>query len=155
MMSGKKWYKLIFRQVQPIHIGSGSYGVINETRIFIPGWTMWGALTKAHNLENEKDLSDNQELFKNISCFYPAFKNSNDFDILFPKFEDGEFCLGEYTEDKFRAKFVDTFMSTAIDSFSNTALDDSLHELNVILPGAKADFVEDDKEKQLYWVGVV
>ena len=156
-MSNKGWYKLVFRQVQPIHIGSGSYGVINETRIFIPGWTMWGALTKAYNLKNNFPLSENQDLFKNISCFYPAFKERDNFDILFPKFENGEFYLGEYSEDKFRAKFVDVFMSTAIDPLSNTALAESLHELNVILPGVKADFAEENKkeEKQLYWIGIV
>ena len=154
-MSEKKWYKLIFKQVQPIHIGFGSYGVINETRIFIPGWTMWGALTKAYNLKNRKSLSDNQELFSKISCFFPAFKKNDNFEILFPKFKDGEFHLGEYSEDKFRAKFVDTFMSTAINPLSNTALDDSLHELNVILPGAKADFCEKEEEKQLYWAGII
>lgn len=155
-MSDKKWYKLVFKQIQPIHIGAGSYGVIGETRIFIPGWTMWGALTKAYNLRKNFPLSENQELFKDISCFYPAFKNNHDFKILFPKFNrNGKFCLGEYSEDEFRAKFVDTFMSTAIEPLSNTALDESLHELNVILPGAKAGFIENDKEKQLYWVGVV
>lgn len=154
-MSNKKWYKLIFKQIQPIHIGTGSYGVISETRIFIPGWTMWGALTKAYNSYNGNNLSENQQLFENISCFYPAFKNGDNFEILFPEFKNGEFYLGEYSEDEFRAKFVDTFMSTAINPLSNSALDESLHELNVILPGAKADYFEDKKEKQIYWVGIV
>ncbi len=160
-MSDTKWYKLVFRQVQPIHIGSGSYGVVNETRIFIPGWTMWGALTKAYGVANNWQESDwkkqdNQKLFEKISCFFPCFDSEGSREnILFPKFEEGEFCLGEYSEDKFRAKFVDTFMSTAIDSLSNTALDDSLHELNVILPAAKADFKEKAEENQLYWVGIV
>ena len=154
-MSERKWYKLIFKQVQPIHIGSGSYGVIDETRVFIPGWTMWGALTKAYNLERGLDLSLNQNLFENISCFYPAFKKENNFEILFPEFQDGEFYLGDYPEDEFRAKFVDTFVSTAIKPLSNTALDESLHELNVILTCAKVDFIEYEKEKQLYWIGII
>lgn len=154
----KKWYKLLFKQVQPIHIGAGSYGVINETRIFIPGWTMWGALTKAYNLRNGVNLSANQNLFENlfenISCFYPCF-NEDGSGVLFPKFEKGKFYLDNYSEDKFRAKFVDTFVSTAIDSRTNTAIDESLHELNIILPGAKADYYEDEKERQLYWAGIV
>ena len=154
-MGEKQWYKLIFKQVQPIHIGSGSYRIINETRVFIPGWTMWGALTKAYNLRNNFSLSRNPNLFENISCFYPAFKKGNNFEVLFPKFQDGEFYLGDYSEDKFRAKFVNTFMSTAIHPLSDTALDESLHELNVIFRGAKADFIEFEKEKQLYWVGIV
>lgn len=45
----EQWYKLIFQQIQTMHIEIGSYGVVNETRFFIPGYTMWGALTKAYN----------------------------------------------------------------------------------------------------------
>ncbi len=48
------WYKLVFKQNQPIHIGYIDWGVVNETQIFIPGWTMWGALTKAYNICNSK-----------------------------------------------------------------------------------------------------
>ena len=151
-----KWYKLAFKQIQPIHIGAGSYGVVNETRIFIPGWTMWGALTKAYNLQKGNKLSENQDLFKNISCFYPCF-NENGEDPLFPQFKNGKFYLGDYSEDKFRAKFVDAFTSTAVNPGTNTALNESLHEVNVILPGVKRDYFEKDKnyEKQLYWVGII
>ena len=156
-MSDKKWYKLVFKQIQPIHIGFGSHGVVNETRIFIPGWTMWGALTKAYNLINGNELSQNQKLFENISCFYPNFdKEGNDENVLFPKFDKGNFYLGNYSEDNFRAKFVDTFILTAINPATNTALDESLHELNIILPSVKANYREDDKdEKQIYWVGII
>jgi len=156
MRNNKKWYKLVFKQIQPIHVGAGSYGVINETRIFIPGWTMWGALTKAYNLKNGKALSENHDVFENISCFYPCFNKEGN-EILFPEFKDGEFYLENYSENEFRAKFVDTFISTAIDSRTNTAIDESLHELNIILPGVKADYYEQDKsyENQLYWVGIV
>ncbi len=154
MGENSKWYKLIYKQIQPIHIGIGSYGVINETRIFIPGWTMWGALTKAYNLNNGKELSENHDIFENISCFYPCF-DENGNDILFPEIKEGKLYLGNYSEDEFRAKFVDTFVSTSIDIFTNTALQESLHEINVILPGAKNDFLEIEKEKQIYWVGVI
>ena len=150
----KQWHKLVFKQIQPIHIGAGSYGVINETRIFIPGWTMWGALTKAYNLQNGGDLSANQDLFENISCLYPCFDKKGE-NVLFPHFEKGEFYLDNYSERAFRAKFVDTFTSTAIIPGSRMAKDESLHEIDVILPGAKKDFIEDEKEKQTYWVGII
>ena len=150
----KKWYKLVFKQIQPIHIGQGSYGVVNETRIFIPGWTMWGALTKAYNLQKGNKLSENQDLFKNISCFYPCFDNEGK-DVLFPEFRNGEFYLGNYSEEKFKAKFVDTFISTAINPKYNSAQDESLHELNIILPGGKKDYRENEKEEQIYWSGVI
>ncbi len=150
----KNWYKLIFKQLQPLHIGVGSYGIISETRIFIPGWTIWGALTKAYNLQFHYDLSKNQELFKKISCFYPCFNEEGNNPLL-PNYKKGEFYLGDYSETEFRAKFVDTFVSTAIVPASRMAKDESLHEINIILPGAKSDFLEDKKEKQLYWVGML
>ncbi len=154
-MSDKKWYKLVFKQLQPLHIGAGSYGVINETRIFIPGWTMWGALTKAYNIQcNKGNLSENKELFEEISCFYPCF-NENGKNPLLPAYKNGEYYLGDYSESEFRAKFVDTFISTAVLPNSRMAKDESLHETNVILPGAKSDFIEDKNEKQLYWMGIL
>ncbi len=157
MSSDKKWYQLIFKQLQPIHIGVGSYGVINETRIFIPGWTMWGALTKAYNMQyNNGELSENQNLFEEISCFWPCFDKDGKAPLL-PNFKDGEFHLGGYSESKFRAMFVDTFVSTAILPNSRMAKKESLHEIDVILPGSKQDFIEKEKEKekQLYWTGIV
>ncbi len=158
-MSEKKWYKLVFKQLQPLHIGAGSYGVINETRIFIPGWTMWGALTKAYgNFKKWKkgdfDKEDNKKIFEEISCFYPCFNEKGDNPLL-PAYKNGEFYLGDYSESEFRAKFVDTFISTAVLPGSRMAKDESLHETNVILPGVKSDFLEYEKEKQLYWVGIL
>jgi hypothetical protein len=31
-----KWYKLIFKQNQPIHIGSTKWGIVNKTEILFP-----------------------------------------------------------------------------------------------------------------------
>lgn len=148
MSSDKKWCQLIFKQRQPIHIGVGGYGVINETRIFIPGWTMWGALTKVYNMQyNNGELEE-------VSCFWPCFDKDGKAPLL-PNFKDGEFYLGDYPESKFKAKFVDTFVATAINPISRMAKDESLHEINVILHGAKKDFIENEKEKQLYWTGIL
>lgn len=149
-----KIYKLVFKQLQPIHIGAGAYGVISETRIFIPGWTMWGALTKAYNLQKGNALSENQSLFENISCFYPSFDEEGD-TVMFPEFKGDEFYLGKYSEKEFRAKFVDTYTSTAILPNSRMAKDKSLHEINVILPGVKKDYREEKNEEQLYWIGII
>jgi len=150
-----KWYKLVFKQNQPIHIGSTRWGVVNETEIFIPGWTMWGALTKAYNQYSKSKLSDNQELFENITCFYPSLDKMGD-NVLFPEYKNGllylreeNLCRKEYSEDKFRYEFTDTFVSTAIVPGTRSAKDESLHEIEILLPQGK-------KEKEsLYWVGVL
>jgi len=144
-----KWYKLVLKQNQPIHIGSARWGVVNETEIFIPGWTMWGALTKAYNQYSKSKLSDNQKLFETITCFYPSFEENGD-NALFPKYENGSFYLGEeYSEDKFRYEFTDTFVSTAIVPGTRSAKDESLHEIEILLPQSKKE------KKSLYWVGVL
>ncbi|MDQ7031096.1 MAG: hypothetical protein Q9M37_00040 [Desulfonauticus sp.] len=151
----KKWHKLVFKQLQPIHIGMGSYGVISETRIFIPGWTMWGALTKAYNIQcSQRKLSDNQEVFKEISCFYPCFDKQGENPLL-PEYKNGEFYLGRYSEDEFRAMFVDTYVSTAIVPTSRMAKDESLHEIDVILPQEKVEVISSGDKKELYWTGII
>jgi hypothetical protein len=148
-----KWYKLVFKQNQLIHIGSTKWGIVNKTEIFIPGWTMWGALTKAFNQYSKRKLSENQELFEPITCFYPSFDEKGD-NILFPNYKNGLFYLGEeYSEDKFRYKFTDTFVSTAIIPGLRSAKDESLHEIEVLLPQSKKENKED--KKQLYWVGIL
>ncbi len=147
------WYKLVFKQNQPIHIGYIDWGVVNETQIFIPGWTMWGALTKAYNICNSKPLSDNQDLFETITCFYPCFNAAGD-EVLFPEYKNGEFYLGEYSEDKFRLEFVDVFVSTAVHPHSRQAVENSLHEIEYILPKSKK-IKPKDSSKQLYWVGLL
>ena len=59
MIMNKKWYKLVFRQEEPIHIGKGSYGVLSETRVIIPGWTIWGALVNKY--VKDKNGTENYE----------------------------------------------------------------------------------------------
>jgi len=142
------WYKVIFRQLQPIHVGQGRFGVLGQTRIFIPGWTMWGALTKAFNIKQGVSLENNQDLFETITNVFPTFDPEGNLDnILFPHYQDGYFFLGEYREDHFRAEFCEVFMSTAVRPISRQAKDASLHELEFILPKGKTE------KQQLYWVG--
>jgi len=133
------WYKLILEQEQPIHIGYKRYGVLAETRIFIPGQTMWGALTKAYNLMKGENLNNNRDTFEQITCFYPSFDGET---ILKPNFKNGEFHLENLSEKEFRLLFVDSFTSTAILPETRTAKDESLHEIEFILPKPKREILE-------------
>ncbi|ACJ75314.1 hypothetical protein THA_854 [Thermosipho africanus TCF52B] len=148
------WYKLVFKQVQPIHIGYKRYGVINETRIFIPGWTMWGALTNIYGLYTGS-YEDIDEVFEEISCFWPSFDKGGN-DVLFPSLRYGKLHLGNFSEEKFRTMFVDTIISTAISPVLRSAKDESLHEIDVILPRPREEFVRElDANISLYWVGIL
>lgn len=148
------WYKLVFKQIWPIHIGYKSYGVINETRIFIPGWTMWGALTNAYGLY-KGSYENIDEIFEEISCFWPSFDEKGN-NVLFPSLKGGKLYLGNFSEEKFRTMFVETFISTAILPSMRSAKDETLHEVDVILPKPKKEFeTELNSNSSLYWVGIL
>ncbi|WHE07434.1 hypothetical protein PGH24_01335 [Thermoanaerobacterium thermosaccharolyticum] len=149
VMMMNKWYKLVFKQLSPFHIGKYNYGVVSETEIFIPGYTMWGALVNYYGLKNggtEDAFDDAKGKFEMITCFYPYFEENN---VLFPKFERGKLYYGEYTEEELRRKLTDTFVSTAILPITRSAKDESLHETEIILPKSK------DDNKQVFWTGII
>jgi hypothetical protein len=150
-----EWYQLVFEQMQPLHIGKLNYGVISETEIFIPGQTMWGALTKSYNLLNKEDLSKNQELFSSVTCFFPSFDGIHP---LAPSYKNGVLHLGEnVSEDEFRFTFVDTVVTTAITPLTRGAIDESLHEIDYLLPRPKNELPEKNiyKENTLKWIGLI
>jgi len=159
-----KWYKLVFKQKQPIHIGGITWGVVNETEFFIPGWTMWGALTNAFILQGlDEELNQNKieisEIFETITNFYPVLVEDREDttqiikkDPLFPIYKNGELQFGDYSEDKFRFSFVDTFVSTAVEPVSRKAKDKSLHEVDFVLPQSKSSA---NIKGRLYWVGLL
>jgi len=168
------WKKLIFKQNQPIHIGSGKWGVLKETDIFITGQTMWGALVSAFIYSNPKDIKESQEkeeenkgkgndplksikeFFEKISNFFPSLDKEN---ILAPHYKEGEFHLGDFSEEEFKAYFVDTLIQTAVEPISRKAKDESLHEIDYILPKPKKEFQSVEKleplKEQLYWIGII
>lgn len=150
------WYKLIFKQNQPIHIGSTKWGVVKETDLFISGQTMWGALTNAYYQKNSQYDENDENKFKTISNFFPSFDGKN---ILKPSYKDGEFHLGDFSEEEFRAYFVDTYVQTAVEPINRKAKDKSLHEIDYILPRPKREFQNIEKlsnlQNNLHWIGIV
>lgn len=145
-----EWYEVTLNPLQPLHIGSGNYGVVNPTRVYIPGWTIWGALTASYGIKNGWDKNnlsiEQKELFEQVSNFYPVINEK----ILFPNYQKAEFHLGEFSEKKFRYFATDTFTSTAIDALYQSANESSLHEIEYLLPKTK-----ENKPKKIYWKGVL
>lgn len=153
-MGSLNWYKVCFEQRTPLHIGKKNYGVLAETRLIIPGWTIWGALVNCYGRfmgGKDDDFEEGKALFETITCFYPALLGKNkDMHVMLPYFKDGKLYMDRLvSEEQFRMDFTDTYTSTAVDPHNLTAKDQSLHETEVILPGSK-------KSKQrLYWVGLL
>lgn len=143
-----KWYQITFKQMSPIHIGEKNYGVLSETRLFIPGWTLWGALVNSYGKfkgSKAEVFEEGKKIFENITCFYPKINN----ELMFPKFKDGELYMGNISEKQFRINYTDVLVSTAIDSSYISAKDASLHEIEVMLHKSK------DTKENLYWIGLL
>lgn len=150
-MSKIKWYKLIFKQRSPMHIGKYRYGVISETELIIPGHTMWGALVNYYGTKSggTSEMYDKEKgNLKNLTCFYPSFDPKGN-DVFFPTYKSADLHYGDFTEEWFRNKITDTFISTSVEPVINAAKDSTLHEIETILPKDKYD------KKQIFWVGLV
>lgn len=150
-----KWYRLVFEQIQPMHIKKSSYGVMAETELFIPGQSMWGALTRSYNLYCGAGPDENRDLFSAITCFYPSFDGVS---ILAPSYRNGMLFLGEnITEDEFRFAYTDTFVSTAISPLTGSAADESLHETDILLPRPKYELADKGicNKANLKWIGLL
>lgn len=159
-MSSIKWLELTFVQLSPVHIGKYNYGVISETRIFIPGFTMWGALVNAYGLKNgatDSAYEDLKKKFENITCFYPVFND----EIYLPEFHKGQLCYIsypgriKYTEKQIKALFIDTYISTAVTPDKLAAKKGTLHEIEVFLDRSKFKNGISRDINQVYWRGLV
>ncbi len=154
-----KWYKVVLNQITPVHVGKRIWGVLSETEVFIPGWTVAGALTHLCLLSRINSATNNEDIlnkFQVITNFYPVLKNGEKEKILFPQFENSNFYLGDYLEDefrykedefrykedKFRYKYVEADFKTAVEPILRKAKDENLYEFEYIVPEFK-------------WVGLI
>lgn len=153
-----EWYRIILEQKQPLNIGGKKYGVISETRLFMPGWTVFGALVNACALREKSPDAFKawKEKLSCITCFFPALGTENE-DILFPELSgDGLHLKSEkvdYNEHDFRRRFVNSYFSTAIDPASQSAAEKLTHEIEIILPSEKRKGVV--QRCRLYWTGLL
>ena len=139
-------YRVIFRALSPVHIGSHKLGYIERTRYYIPGKNIWAAFTEnitrtgaATDTNAYKAIGDALKKNLLISYFFPATEK----DIanpLLPRYtpllphytpEDG-LKYGSYTAAQFEKIFITSYGQTAILPHSNTAEDNSLHESECI-----------------------
>ncbi len=112
-------HEVELKVISPIHIGWKKLGNLQQTRPYVIGRTIWGALTNSIvQLENIKNHIDIKENFK-FSYFYPFIK--------------GEKVNFHWDNpEEFEWKYISSYVSTAIEKRS--AVDNSLHETEFISP---------------------
>lgn len=153
-----KCYELEFKVKSPIHIGYGSkLGIINRTRYYIPGKTMWGAVTATlareamdgYEPKLYEDVGDFVREHMNFSYFYPLKDKS----VLYPNYTNNGFGFGENNEnfmnkEEFERDFVTSYISTAVDKSSKTAEESSLHEFELLFPDKLLGYLFVDLEEK-------
>lgn len=144
-----KCFELIFEAKSPIHIGYGAkLGIIERTRYYIPGKTMWGAIVAKLAQEFGGNFHELKNFVKNnlrFSYFY--IKNGDK--ILFPCYEEEGLKFGDLSKEEFEHKFIASYISTAIDKTSGSAEEGSLHEFELI----KDKYLEKGQIKNTTFIG--
>ena len=131
-------YELRFKAKSGIHVGYRKLGMINQTRYYILGKTMWGAVTailsrnimEKYNPEDYKKMGEFVKEHLIFSYFYPTLNDQP----MYPNYDNKKgLVFGEdKTKEEFEKEFVSSYVSTAVDPSSRTAEDGSLHEFEYI-----------------------
>jgi len=149
---------LTYKARSPIHIGYGRrLGNVSRTRYYIPGKTMWGAVTATLSRAMMDDYSP--QIYQDVGKFvrenliFSYFYLKDDGDVLFPNYtwEGIKFgTVNGFSKVNFERKFITSYVSTALDKKSSTAEDESLHEVELISHKEKENGVPVDLEGYLF-----
>jgi len=152
-------YELKYEAKSPLHIGYGAQlGIVSKTRYYIPGKTMWGAVTAvlSRSIMESYDPALYQkvgEFVKNhliLSYFYPV----KGIDFLYPNYtaeglgfgskEDNTFVM---SKEEFEKEAITSYVSTGLDKTSRTAEEGSLHEFELVSSMEYIGYLLTDLEK--------
>lgn len=135
------WRKVnvIFKLKSPLHIGYLPFkgSVVSPTRYYVPGRSLWGAVTKRIT-EYLFKPSPKEEDYRNIgkqiieNFRFSYFYIYDGETIYIPKFEGYRIKYGNIDRSEFENKFIGSRISTAIDPYSLTAKNESIHEIEFI-----------------------
>ena len=135
-----KLYRVSLKLLSPMHIGWRNIGNLQQTRYYIPGRTLWGALTARIARDcGEFDYMKtgiDVDKFLRFSYFYPS---------------DNEEKIDPFPwtgKDEFEWRFIGSTVNTALDLGKKTADEGSLHETEYIAPKTR-------DRKQVYLIGYV
>ena len=140
-------YKLVYKLNSPLNIGWRKMGNLLQTRKYVLGRTMWGAVTAKltqelgeYNYKNIGEFVGDNLIFTN---FYPALDPV--FPLL-PNLQDGKQYMGNIPSDEFDFQFLSSRASTAINIEVNAAEESQLYEVEYIVPETK-----DNNSRQVFF----
>ncbi len=132
---------LTYRATAPLLLGDHPLGFIQRTRRFIPGWTLWGALTATltracfPQADGARYEAVGAWVANNLltSYAYLLVKDQHGTEqVAAPHFEDGRWWYGPLPAAQFEARFVTSLGQTAIAPESMTAQTNTLHETETL-----------------------
>lgn len=131
-------YHVAFESKSPIHIGYREIGNVVKTRYYIPGRTVWGAVTAklaralqsgGSSTPDYTKVGDYVERHLRFSYFFPATKPDLQSKFAFrPEFSRKGEYYGSLSRNEFERRYLNSWASTAISPKNFAHEDGSLHE---------------------------
>ncbi len=134
---------LTYRATAPLLLGDYPLGFIQRTRRFIPGWTLWGALTAALTRAAFRDADGaryeavGEWVAHNLLTSYAYLlvkDQQGTAQVAAPHFAAARWFYGPLPAAQFEARFVTSVGQTAIAPASLTAQTNTLHETESLSP---------------------
>lgn len=135
-------YQMRLEARSGIHIGYTKLGFIQRTRYYLPGKSMWGAVTESltRTLYDAPDYCQYIAVGKfaeehlKFSYFFPTFDSHED--AFIPNLSNLKYGIGALKLDQgeFETTFVSSPASTSIKPESSSAEDASLHAMEYLNP---------------------
>ncbi len=139
-------YKIAFRLLSPMHIGWRKLGNLQQTRSYVTGRNLWGAitarLTREQGSNGYKAMSDLVDRELTFTYFYPSVSPDPEKVPLWP-----------WDTDEFSWTFLGSYASTALEN-SRNAEEGSLHETEFIAPYAR-NTMQNSEPLPVYLVGYI
>ena len=129
-------YTLTYRAGSPVLLGDHPYGFIQRTRLYAPGWTLWGAITA--RLTRALLSSAAGQDYEAVGAFVADNLRSSYAFLLvdggraFPHYRGGRLHYGSLPAAIFEARFLASLGQTAVAPATVTAHSGALHETEVL-----------------------
>ena len=132
---------LVFRLDSGLHIGSGQLGFIGRTRWFVPAKNLWAMTTRVLTQQLYAGQSQISRRYAPVGAAidrrlkFTNFYLWHDNRWYLPKYDaDKGLLWGGTSEGEFAAAFLGSYLATALDMDSSAAAENTLHEMEYLLP---------------------